>query len=242
MRLRHARLKAERAFEHLQELNRELELFRNNEPIKVSTLRRPEIGRRFIRVDTKDIGDRAYLLVGDYVHNLRSVLDYIVWSLVTLAIQRVPGNKIQWPVLRRANLAKFQEQTDGLSPAAAAVIESFQPYHAGAGDAYKTHPLWQLHKLDIVDKHRRVAINESIVEAYFPTLSKQSEFTRASGDNFFEIGFPIDSPVVPMHYHPTPIIHFGAAEEDLFVTPKRLNELYDFVANEVLPRFDSFAD
>jgi hypothetical protein len=240
MRLKHARLKADRAFEHLEELTRELDRFRQDEPIKVSTYKRPEIGRRFIRVDTKDISDRSYLLVGDFAHNLRCVLDHIVWQLVAAATQAVPTRQVQWPVLAAPDPSTLNRHTKGAAVPAVAVIESFQPYHAGPDPAYKQHPLWQVHKLDIVDKHRRVVINESIVEAYFPTLSKRSDFNHESGDHYFEIGFPIDAPLVPMHYHPVPVIRFGAAEEDLYVTPDRLKELYEYVKGEVLPKFEPF--
>jgi hypothetical protein len=230
----------DRALEHLEELNRELDRFRQDEPIKVSTFKRPEIGRRFIRVDTKDISDRVYLLVGDFAHNLRCVLDHIVWQLVTFTTQALPAERVQWPVLSSPDANTLNRQTKGAPAPAVMLIESFQPYHAGPGPAYKQHPLWQVHRLDIVDKHRRAVINESIVEAYFPTLSKRSDFTKESGDHYFEIGFPIDSPVVPMHYHPVPVLRFGAAEEDLYVEPDRLKEIYEYVKDDVLPKFESF--
>ena len=102
------------------------------------------------------------------------------------------------------------------------------------------HVLWQLHQLDIVDKHHRVAINEKEFQAVFPTLSPSSDFTKESGQRYFELSFPIDAPTVPMHYDPKPDIRFGAAEEGLFLTPERLAEIYRFVALEVLPRFAQF--
>jgi hypothetical protein len=71
-------------------------------------------------------------------------------------------------------------------------------------------------------------------------LSKRSDFTHESGDQYFEVGFSIDAPVVPMHFHPAPLIRFGAAEEDLYVTPERLSELYEYVKGDVLPKFDPF--
>ena len=43
-----------------------------------------------------------------------------------------------------------------------------------------------------------------------------------------------------MHYNPKPQIRFGAAEEDLFLTTERLEEIYRFVALDVLPRFAQF--
>jgi hypothetical protein len=97
-----------------------------------------------------------------------------------------------------------------------------------------------LHKLDIVDKHRRVAINEREFNAFLPTLSQSSDFTKESGNGYFELSFPIDAQPVPMHYNPRPEIRFGAAEEDLFLTTEQLDEIYRFVVKDVLPRFAQF--
>jgi hypothetical protein len=239
MSLRHAELKAGRALEHLGDLKSELQAYYDANPCPVTLYKKPEIGRRFLRVELKDLSDRTYLLVGDFAHNLRSVLDHIVYSLVVEAGE-VPDSKVQWPVLMTTNQETFGRQTKGVPAAAAAIIEGLQPYHAGPGEAFKQHPLWQLHKLDIVDKHRRVAINENEFNAGFPTLSRSSDFTKETGEGYIELSFPIDAPPVPMHYNPKPEIRFGAAEEDLFVTTERIEEIYRFVALEVLPRFAHF--
>jgi len=241
MSLGHAQLKAGHALELLEDLKRELQAYYDHDPCPVTLYRKPEIGRRFLRVEIKDLSDRAYLLVGDFAHNLRSVLDHIVYSLVVKTAGKIPDSTaIQWPVLRSVDQKTFGRQTKGLPTAAAVIIEGLQPYHAGPGSEFKQHPIWQLHKLDIVDKHRRVAINENEFNAFFPTLSRSSDFTKESGDGYFELSFPIDSPTVPMHYNPKPTIRFGASEEDLFLTAERLEEIYRFVASEVLPQFAQF--
>jgi hypothetical protein len=241
MSLRHAELKVGRALEHLEDLKRELQAYYEGDPCPVTLYRKPEIGRRFLRVEIKDLSDRAYLLVGDFAHNLRSVLDHIVYSLVVKTTGEIPDSKaIQWPVLMAVDQKTFGRQTKGVPDAATAIIEGLQPYHAGPGVAFKQHPLWQLHRLDIVDKHRRVAINENEFNAFFPTLSRSSDFTKENGEGYFELSFPIDAPTVPMHYNPKPVIRFGASEEDLFLTTERLEEIYRFVALEVLPRFAQF--
>ena len=234
MSLRHAELKAGRALEHLEGLKRELQAYYNSNPCPVTLFKKPEIGRRFLRVDFTDLSDNAYLLVGDFAHNLRSVLDHIVYSLVVEATGAIPkSNTIQWPVLISPNKKKFRKQTKGVPDAAAAIIDSHQPYHATAsGSAPKEHPLWQLHILDIVDKHRRVPVNEREFKAGFPTLSLSADFTKESGDRYFEFSFPIDAPPVPMHYNP-PVIRFGAGEESLFLTADELDRIYQFVTQSV---------
>jgi hypothetical protein len=88
-------------------------------------------------VDTKDISDRVYLLVGDFAHNLRCVLDHIVWQLVTYATRAVPIERVQWPVLATPDPATLNRQTKGAAAPAVALTESFQPYHIGPNPAYK---------------------------------------------------------------------------------------------------------
>ncbi len=217
-------------------------MYYDSDPCPVTLYKKPEIGRRFLRVEIRDLSDRAYLLVGDFAHNLRSVLDHIVYSLVVKATRKVPASKaIQWPVLTVADQDVFNKQTKGVPDEAASIIESLQPYNGtGTESEFKRHLLWQLHKLDIVDKHRRVAINEREFNAFLPTLSQSSDFTKESGNGYFELSFPIDAQPVPMHYNPRPEIRFGAAEEDLFLTTEQLDEIYRFVVKDVLPRFAQF--
>jgi hypothetical protein len=168
------------------------------------------------------------------------IISFTRWSSTQPA--QFPDSKaVQWPVLVVPNQNTFATQAKGLPDAARAIIEGLQPYHAGPDPAFKQHPLWQLHMLDIVDKHRRVAINENGFNAGFPILSRSSDFAKETGERYFELSFPIDAPPVPMHYNPKPEIRFGAAEEGLFLTTARFEELYRFVALDVLPRFAQYS-
>ncbi len=241
MTLRHAELKAERALEHFENLKRELQAYYDSEPCVISRYEKSEIGRRVLRVELKDPSDRAYLLAGDFAHNLRCTLDHVVYSLVVKATGKAPDDKaIQWPVLTAIDEKTFKKQTKGVPDAAVAIIGSLQPYHEGPGDAFKQHPLWQLHKLDIIDKHRRVAINEHALNSYFPMLSRSSDFTLETSGNCFEVSFPIDSPPVEMHYDPKPDVRFGDAEEGVSLNVSRLEAICKFVTGDVLPRFAQF--
>ena len=123
MSLRHAELKAGRALEHLEDLKRELQAYYDSDPCPVTLYKKPEIGRRFLRIELKALSDRAYLLVGDFAHNLRSVLDHIVYSLVIKATGEIPDSKaIQWPVLTGPNQKTFARCTKGVPDAAGLVV------------------------------------------------------------------------------------------------------------------------
>jgi hypothetical protein len=117
-------------------------------------------------------------------------------------------------------------------------MESLQPYCLG--NDFKNHPLWQLHKLDIIDKHHRIAMNQNVFYSGVPKFSRRAGHTVYNGDKYVEFSFPIYGPIVDIHYEPKPDIQFGAAEDDVFVSTERLEEIYHHVVNDVLPQFAPF--
>lgn len=239
--MQYIELKLARAKEHLEGLKTELGAYYDSQPCRISKFQKPEVGRRGMRVEIADPTDRIYLLAGDFSHNLRSVLDHIVYALIVDATKKPPDNtQVQWPVQTKRDQSLFDRQTKGVPPAAAAIIESFQPYHEGPGDQYKKNALWQLHKLDIVDKHRRIAVNQRIFEAGFPTITRESGAKFDENDQGFDVTFPIDSPVVEMRFDPKPKVVFGDADEGLFVDTGRLGEICEFVVEAVLPKLSEF--
>lgn len=108
------------------------------------------------------------LIIGDCLFNLRSALDHLAWQLVLLDGKQ-PVEKTQFPVrespfnkngvrLPRPNLTP---EVDSLKILDA--LEAVQPYVAPhiAGDA-KTSPLWMLHRLNNIDKHRLLLVLVSV--------------------------------------------------------------------------------
>src|SRR5215831_1477568 len=115
MSLSHAEMKAGRALEHLEDLKRELRTYYDAEPCAITRYQRHDVGLRILRIDFKDVPDRTYLLVGDFAHNLRASLDYVVWSLVIRATGKIPENKlIQFPVKDSRNVKALKSQTTGV--------------------------------------------------------------------------------------------------------------------------------
>jgi hypothetical protein len=98
------------------------------------------------------------LLLGDFVHNLRSALDHLVWQLV-IANGQVPGKSNQFPVATTEaewkRCVKELGWLKGVEAEAVAVIKRLQPY-CGKGTAAK-HLLAALNALDISDKHHVLA-------------------------------------------------------------------------------------
>jgi hypothetical protein len=107
------------------------------------------------------------LIAGDCIHNLRCVLDHIVWQLA----HRTSPNRT--PEQRKKNMFPLsltygefvkqvaRERLNGLPPKAVTLVETFQPYHA-AFDF-----LGALGELENIDKHRTLVIVASFVHGLY---------------------------------------------------------------------------
>lgn len=89
------------------------------------------------------------LIIGDAIHNARSALDQLAWRLVEVG-GGTPDASTSFPItdneLHYAN--KLRNALKGATPAARAAVRAMSPWEAG------DRKLWQLHRLDIIDKHR----------------------------------------------------------------------------------------
>jgi len=99
---------------------------------------------------------RLGVIVGEYVHDVRSALDHLVWQLILLD-GGTPTRATQLPITDSP--ADFEQkakrQLCGISDPHRALLEQAQPYHAGAIDLID-HPLRVLRELSNVDKHQVV--------------------------------------------------------------------------------------
>jgi hypothetical protein len=240
--LRHAELKVARALEHLEALKVELKLFYDSSPYTITRFDNAESGRHVVRVEMKDISDRTAILAGDFVHNLRSALDHAVFSLAVHATKAIPKKRLQWPVLESPNEKTLKQQTEGVPPEAVAIIESLQPYHEGPGDAFKRNPIWQLNKLDIIDKHRRVAIGLHGLTCDFPAAINPGswQIEKQELENGYEVSLPPVAATLEMIPYLSPGVQFGDEAEGVTLDVERLGALYRFVCDGVLPRFACF--
>lgn len=98
--------------------------------------------------------DEWSLVLGDALHNLRSVFDNVIWSLATLdgAIPKHP-KLVTFPVTQ--DEAEWEQRIRKLESIPADLLErlrALQPW-ATATDRDESL-LWLLHQFDITDKHR----------------------------------------------------------------------------------------
>ena len=113
------------------------------------------------------------LLIGDCLHNLRSALDNLAYELA-VEYQRGPlpdryFETSEFPIFKRPMKPHERRKKIGcIHPRAQVIIRRLQPYQHPI--TYWLDPLWQLHQLNNVDKHRlpNVVQFATGAGAYFP--------------------------------------------------------------------------
>jgi hypothetical protein len=141
----------------------------------------------------------------------------------------------------------------GMDPLAQAEIEKLQPYHRGNG--YKAHPLWLLHDLDRISKHRLLHVAVASFSGFL--LDPAKIYNAKIGPGFIESLSGVvttDTPVARMMLKPIiknlevrvdvqpPLkIAFapvGGAQSTAVV--ETLADIYKFIDTEVLPKLNPF--
>lgn len=110
-----------------------------------------------------DLPCRYSILIGEFMHVCRSLLDNLVWQLIINHSNTPPDpkKKPEFPILCDTNgmtletcAVEVRRKVQGTDPALIAVFERLQPYTATCDHLH--HPLWRLYTLNILDKHRLV--------------------------------------------------------------------------------------
>lgn len=189
------RAKLDRADQHLDELKTGVAAFNASDPYKVAqnfdfpsgifTLNIVHIEQPPIEWGT---------IIGDVIANLRSALDHLAWQLGSLSGVE-PHPKTEFPIFKEPAEyadARAQQKIVSLSPTDRALIDGLQPYQRT--NNVDDDPLWMLHELSNVDKHRTlhsvslvhekggVAINElygfEMKESFFAGHEEGAEIFR----------------------------------------------------------------
>ena len=160
-------LKFQRAEKHMIDINQEAMRYASRNPYSFTRIRVPdskqEIRGRFRITEQPD--PMIAVLLGDFIHNLRSALDYIVVACVP----KQRRGKASFPILFQDIFAKresgefvvknttlrksFESATEGLHPKARAYIISLQPYNFSKPDLIA---LGIIGRLENADKHRQL--------------------------------------------------------------------------------------
>lgn len=136
-------------------------------------------------------------MIGDVIHNLRSALDHLVWQLAVLHSgpapnplpRRSPWRGVQFPIAYSAQAFQSMQPIYlwGTDPKLLAEFERLQPYSTGQPDR---HPLWVLHELWNIDKHRFPPIVGTLTKiekfGYISPTDAQVEFPSADFGPFVQ--------------------------------------------------------
>lgn len=206
--------KLERARAHLEDLNAEMVAFLNRKPYWFEFERggrRAEFVLRAYAQETPPIGWST--MVGDFLQNVRTALDYLVWELAKAEIRRkrsaktTPYGNTSFPIYlkRKAFIGDGLKKIQDLAPHPQAIIAEMQPYNrryvsrsgvinmAAAEDLnrwYRGHELWKLHELARRDRHQALRVVGAATWSASGSDSTQLHGVRDASLEFgrFEVG------------------------------------------------------
>ena len=234
-----AYLKTARAKYHLDSLRDELAVFYDSEPYRFLRQDDAERQRHRLIFQVRAIPDQIWLIAGDFLYCLRASLDHLVWALARLTTDS-PSRRTQFPILNQVNDKHFERQTRGVPPEAATIIKDLQPYHRGDAISIRSHQLWQLGELSNLDKHRRIPLNGVISDFQWPLPSHLLGVVEFDHQQHM-IGVPIEfKEKLPGDPAVTLKIIFGDPACGLDCDFDGMEQMYKFVAENVLPRFARF--
>jgi len=241
-RLLFIKMKARRADEHFQALEKEM----SNWALKTHTVTKQtnfENVREIYKINITPTPEVIPMVYGDFICCLRSSLDQLAWRLAHLPPKRIftrtQQRQINFPIFEDRN-STYEDRRKLFPPAVADVIDTFQPYLRGR--AFKDDALWQLNELWNLDKHRTSAIPPYNINLTLPDDAAQ-DFVRHNRLTYdLEVVIPLHlawTRYVDLNPRLTVEILFGETNY-LEVSLGRLREINEFVRNEVIPRFTDF--
>lgn len=164
-------LKVKRAQHHMVEIKRYARIYADSHPYEVVPIRpqpkgHPDTWFYSLQI-TQQPNPMIAVILGDFVHNLRSALDHIVVASVPAQRRKSASMPIVlkdiWERDAGGNFVidddeareKYRVATEGLDDGAKAIVWRFQPYHMGLDEADR-HSLGIISRLENADKHRQL--------------------------------------------------------------------------------------
>ena len=252
----------QRANRHTQDLDFRLQAYYLDAGVVVEEMNPQRTKKTFKLLNTVLPPIGIGLMVGDILHCYRAALDNLIWELITLTNGASPlaEMKPEFPIfvgidrkgkpltsegLRR----RIEGKTHGLSPFLRTVLETMQPCNATHNPA--DHPLWLLHQLNNVDKHRMVPVlaiphvvfnymyrSAKVQMGGFNIADLKSGFVDGAivGTVEYAAGFDTDSDM-----HPNLVIDicFGAGCEEATgkSVTSTLNRIQECIHRDIFPKF-----
>ncbi|MCH7620453.1 MAG: hypothetical protein IH870_00985, partial [Chloroflexi bacterium] len=185
--LQSTKLRLKRADHHLKELDRKIGDFIDRKPYRMTRQINPQQTHYIYRTQLHRQPPATWsVIVGDIIHNLRSALDNMVYSLCTR-----PSRDTAFPLFANANVGTFNRMTAHVPENAITDIKALQPYNYGEELAAR-HPLTALRVLSNADKHKTIHL--SYISPQFPLIGTNGQvaYVRTLQDGSVEFSLPID--------------------------------------------------
>lgn len=255
-----------RAHDHLQEIQRRVLEWQKsdaNYSVTPDYNRGTRRYRVWVEINDRTALDPLPVLIGDYLHNVRSGLDHLALELAEAHTPTLNQKIIQdseFPILGdedgqgnpgkgAALFRKAAHKLAAVDPGAKATIERLQPYQRGA--QFRSDVLWQLYDLARIDRHRllHVTVAANVGVALDPNDHRNLRgfapggFDIAGADlehrtKVFEtIAVPIN-PKADVYVNVQPVIKvvFGRETPNVGGQPviQPLGQIYEYVVNDVV--------
>jgi hypothetical protein len=154
--IQQARLKVERANEHIIDLDTRLQRFSETDSYVIHVDYDVDAGYDFMRLETVEtVPDHFLLIAGDALNNLRSSLDYVMFGLCPHAREfPIYGKREYFENAIKGTLKKTAEAYPAIMDF---MLNAIQPYKGGYGES-----LVDLNSLNNIDKHRLLIARKQI--------------------------------------------------------------------------------
>jgi hypothetical protein len=116
-----------------------------------------------------EIDPRLNTIVGELLHDLRSALDHLAWQLV-LNAGGIFTDDTKFPIEAPSTNLQGKQGNPGVAGGVSRKAKTLMA-------RYREHPLWLLHKLWNIDKHRHVLAEGSFGSYVFPLGAPTFRFT-----------------------------------------------------------------
>ena len=159
------RLKLERTQVQNAELRNQISSFLETKPYGTTIKLKDETREIVVRATVREPCPGVWgVLVGEFIHNLRSVLDHLVWEFVIYNTGAKPTTNTQFPICltETAYNKAARRYLNGVGATASDLIKSVQPF--STGEDSKSH-LWKLASLSNADKHRTLHLTSASMQS-----------------------------------------------------------------------------
>lgn len=257
-------LKMQRAEKHLAEAEGIIADYVESHPYEVGVGVADEHGRsiRTLRF-TKQPSDDLAIVIGDFVHNVRSGLNH----LAAACTPRENWKKVQFPIFSSDSFEKdpatgdflhqgkrgtdarsaWKNQITGMSGEAVAAFKRLQPFDPGIEDP-RFHGLALVEGFSNTDKHRELLIlgfglRDATLTFILPNGERVQHLVRGDLNNGAQItGRATIGPEVQVQITGTPLVVAAIGEQHGYVElPRALRIILEACRNDAIPALTPYA-